>query len=83
MPNYLLPIDKQHPQRVALMFGPVVLVRQRDFLRIPADGNLSKWLTRDGKPLEFRAGEHSRGIFVPFYRVERDVPYDMYFDLES
>ena len=83
IPNYLLPIDKQHPRRVALMHGPVVLVRTQDRLRIPKDGNLSKWLTREGKPLEFRAGEHSRGIFVPFYRVERDVPYDMYFDLES
>jgi hypothetical protein len=80
MPNYLLPIDKQHPRRVALMHGPVVLVRTRDQLGIPADGNLSNWLAREGKPLAFRATGNSTGTFVPFYRVERDVAYDMYFD---
>jgi DUF1680 family protein len=80
MPHYLEPIDKQHPNRVALMYGPVVLVRRQESLQMPSGADLAKWLARGGKPLEFRATGQSTGSFVPFYRLERDAPYVMYFD---
>ena len=83
MPHYLVPIDQQHPKRVALMYGPVVLVRRQEALQIASDGNLSKWLAREGKPLEFRVAGESTGTFVPFYRLEREAPYVMYFELEG
>jgi hypothetical protein len=83
MPFHLAPIDKQHPNRVALMYGPVVLVRSQASLQVPRSENLSRWLMREGKPLEFRAAGQSTGTFVPFYQLEREAPYLMYFDLKS
>jgi len=89
-----VPIDKQHPHRVALMYGPVVLVQDgrwsRGLSKAPSDPDLSKWLVRMGKLLEFRVAEQPRetfapawGTFMPFYRAGEGIPYRMYYDLEA
>jgi DUF1680 family protein len=83
MPFHLAPIDKQHPNRVALMYGSVVLVRRAAPLQVPKNENLSKWLRREGKHLELHAAGRSTETFVPFYQLEREAPYIMYFDLEG
>jgi len=74
----MLPVDPQHPKRVALLYGPVVLMRQhRPVLEI-AKG-LHEALSPGGAPLEFR----SKGpdVFVPFYRLKHRDTYDTYFDV--
>jgi DUF1680 family protein len=89
-----VPIDKQHPHRVALMYGPVVLVQDgrwsRGLSKAPSDPDLSKWMVRMGKRLEFRVAEQPRetfalawGTFMPFYRAGEGIPYRMYHDLEA
>lgn len=88
-----VPSDRQHPHRVALTYGPVVLVQDgrytRDLNEAPRDQDLSEWIIRTGKLLEFRVAdgqpkgvsESPRGTFMPFYQLGHGIPYRMYFDL--
>jgi hypothetical protein len=78
----LVPVDKQHPYRVAAVYGPVVLVRGQEEILFSSPEDQSKWITSAGKPSEFRALAQSRGKFVPFYRLGYGTPYCMYFDLQ-
>ncbi len=86
-------VDKQHPDRVAVVRGPVVLVFETayhdPFFRLPAgDEELNKWFvpddTQDAQPGFFVAklpdGKPVRSKFRPFYTVEEAYPYKMYFD---
>jgi len=67
METRMAPIDPQHPRRVALVYGPVVLMRRHGSrLALPKDAAYG-WMHGDG-PLEFRATERM-GDFVPFYRL--------------
>jgi len=77
----LAPVDAQHPKRVAVTYGPLVLVRPDAPLPGPPGGDLSAWLARRGSGLEFAGPVPDRGSFVPFYGVGGGVPYQMYFDL--
>jgi hypothetical protein len=79
----LKPIDAQHPHRVAAVYGPVVLVQERETIVAPSQADLSKWITPQGGPLEFHAEQRSTGTFVPFYRVGYKTSYCMYFDLTA
>jgi hypothetical protein len=83
MEAYLVPIDMQRPGRVALMYGPVVLVRHQEMSQIPDPKDLAHWLTRQGKGLEFSGAGRSMSTFVPFYRIGEGDPYTMYFDLAT
>jgi hypothetical protein len=83
MPFHLVPIDKQHPGRVAVMHGPVVLVRRQERIQLPSTQGLSELFEWSEKPLEFQAIVKSTGTFVPFYELREGEPYTMYFDLES
>jgi DUF1680 family protein len=77
----LAPIDAQHPRRVALMYGPVVLaLDQGKLLSIPG-GDPARVLSPAGKNLEFRLHEKRQELFVPFYRVGGEQSYSMYFDV--
>ena len=77
----LAPIDAQHPKRVAVTFGPVVLVRDAT-PRLALQGGPTEWMV--GRPgLEFAAPGQPEGVFMPFYKVGANMPYDMYFDLQS
>jgi DUF1680 family protein len=79
---HLAPIDPQHPQRVALMYGPVVLVQNQEPLLVPQGNDVSAWMAASGKPLEFSSAAQPQGPFLPFYQVGRGTPYNMYFDLK-
>ncbi len=89
-------VDKQHPSRVAVVRGPVVLVFETayhdPFFRLPAgDEELNKWFvpddTQDAQPAFFVVklpdGKPVRSKFRPFYTVEEAYPYKMYFDKQA
>ncbi|HEV2463378.1 MAG TPA: beta-L-arabinofuranosidase domain-containing protein [Acidobacteriaceae bacterium] len=77
------PIDRQHPHRVAAIYGPVVLVRDKETVLVPNTNDISKWIVSQGKGLEFHAENHATAGFVPFYQLRARTGYCMYFDLES
>jgi uncharacterized protein len=74
----LVPVDSQHPKRVAVTRGPVVWVRQGQ--PTPAM-NFSQWKKDGNGPMAFAVNMPSEGRFVPFYRLGRHEPYLMYFDV--
>jgi len=74
-----LAIDAQHPNRVALMYGPVVMVLN-DTPTLVLDADITKTFRMSGSSLEFELrGQPSKGL-VPFYRMGYQKPYVMYFD---
>jgi hypothetical protein len=74
-----VPIDRQHPNRVAVMFGPVVLVQEQTstFGRLDPDTDIKP----AGEPLSFVVSGAKAPTMLPFYRVGFGTPYSMYFDL--
>ena len=80
-----VPIDEQHPNRIALIYGPVVLAQDarvhQQFVPNCAPGVLETQFARGDRPLEFIAGNQGRNRFRPFYAFEEVVPYWMYFDV--
>jgi hypothetical protein len=75
-------IDADHPNRIAVMVGPVVLAQDaRTHERFnPTSAPLEKQLVAGDRPLEFTvAGAHNR--FRPFYAFEENSPYWMYLDI--
>lgn len=85
-------VDAQHPQRVAIVRGPVVLVQDFNYhdpaFQLPGnDHDLNKWLVADTSPAVFRMerpdGRPVRLKFRPFYDLAEDFPYVMYFDLQA
>jgi hypothetical protein len=79
----LAPIDQQHPKRVAVTYGPVVLVRDQEPILIPKGNAVSDWITARGPGLEFNGVAQPQGTFLPFYKVGSGTPYNMYFDLQG
>ncbi|HEV2690743.1 MAG TPA: beta-L-arabinofuranosidase domain-containing protein [Bryobacteraceae bacterium] len=84
-------VDRWHPQRVAIMRGPVVLALDYNYhdpaFHLPrAEAELEKWLIADGDPAVFHVnrpdGRPVRLRLRPFYQVVEDFPYLMYFDLD-
>lgn len=78
-----VPVDRQHPHRVAAVYGPVVLVRQQESVIVPNANEISQWIAPKGAGLEFQAENRAVSKFVPFYQVRARAGYSMYFDLES
>ena len=78
-----VPVDNQHPNRVAFRYGPVALVRREESLDIPSRENVPTWIKPGDKPLEFKTEEGARGNLVPFYQIGNGVPYRMYLDLNA
>jgi DUF1680 family protein len=72
-----VPIDQQHPHRVALAFGPTVLVKRKK--QLLAD-SLSRF-ARSEHNLGFHLPAAGNEEFVPFYSTGFHEPYEMYFDL--
>ena len=75
------PVDQQHPNTVALMWGPLMLVALDPPLALPKKWNAS---SPEGlravpySPLTFEVSrEVERLLFVPFYRI-RDEVYTTY-----
>jgi DUF1680 family protein len=79
----LVPVDRQHPHRVAAVYGPVVLVRDQETVVVPNLNDVSKWIVSKGNGLEFHADNRATAGFVPFYKLGAETGYCMYFDLES
>jgi hypothetical protein len=89
------PVDRQHPNRVAIVYGPVVLVQDGQytlpFSRKAFHSGARGAIVPTENPLEFQITvpppkgvfAPSWGLFGPFYRVSREVPYRMYFDLDG
>ena len=86
------PVDQQHPKRVAVVRGPVVLALDFNYhdpnFKLPDnDSNLNTWLVPDGSLTVFRVqrpdGRPVRLKFRPFYDFAEDFPYRMYFDLKE
>ena len=67
------PVDRQHPDRVAVLRGPVVLALDSDYhdpaFELPNnDDDLNKWLIRDDSPL---ASQFSAPAVPGMFRVQR------------
>jgi DUF1680 family protein len=75
-------VDRQHPHRVAAVYGPVVLVRNQESVLVPSTNDASKWIATKSAGLEFTAENRSTAKFVPFYQIRARAGYTMYFDLE-
>jgi len=85
-------VDHQHPNRVAIVRGPVVMALDYNYhdpaFTLPNnEDDLNKWLVADGSPIVFRVarpdGRPVRLKFRPFYDFAEDFPYLMYFDLNQ
>jgi DUF1680 family protein len=93
LPLRLQAVDRQHPHRVAVVRGPVVLVQDgfvhEPILKLPDnDDGRNKWLVPDEKgSAAFRFipsdGRNVMAEFRPFYSVGADTYNRMYFDLDD
>ncbi|HLX71222.1 MAG TPA: beta-L-arabinofuranosidase domain-containing protein [Verrucomicrobiae bacterium] len=82
-----VPVDKQHPDRVAVMRGPVVLAQEAQHDPLPAIPGNDEALISYFKPAENRSGVFyaqddlpARGAFRPFYTFGEGERYHIYFD---
>ena len=82
-------VDRQHPDRVAILRGPVVFALDYNYhdpnFELPkSDAELNHWLVADNAPAVFRVqrpdGRPVRLKFRPFYDFAEEFPYLMYFD---
>ena len=85
-------VDRQHPRRVAIVRGPVVLTLDANYhdpaFQLPGhQEQLASWLVADEEPTVFAVkrpdGRAVRLEFRPFYSQPEDFPYRMYFDLNE
>ena len=86
-----VPVDRQHPDRAAIMYGPVVLAQdeaccRRPFAIAPAT-ELTTRLIKEGDSLRFRitntVPERHTRYLQPLYSVPGFWPYWVYFDLSA
>jgi DUF1680 family protein len=80
-------VDVQHPNRVAVLRGPAVLVEDlaaSSMPIIPNDEDLQSWLTPADSPGVFRMASSNKstpsGVFASYYSIGESQPYRMYFD---
>jgi len=76
-----VPVDQQNPHRVALVYGPVVLVQKFELVLPEKADNVSTRISDGEGSLTFSVPRQPAGNFVPFYSIGANVPYNMYFDL--
>ncbi len=85
-------VDAQHPDRVAVVRGPVVLALETAYhdaaFRLPeSDAELGKWLVAEGSGETFKVqppdGGNVRSKFRPFYTMAENYPYKMFFDRDK
>jgi hypothetical protein len=83
-----VPIDRWHPNRVAIVRGPVVYAQQiphKNVVRIPPDdAALNDWLMATDTPTVFRfkgqVEASQRDDFLPYYQFAELERYRMYHD---
>ncbi len=87
----LEPVDTQHPDRAAILYGPVVLAQdeaccRRPFSLAPATA-LTTRLVKEGDGLRFRilntVPERHTRYLQPLYTVPAHWPHWVYFDLHA
>ncbi len=78
-----VPVDTQHLNRVAFVYGPVVLVRDDKPVIAAGSGDVAGLLVKRGNGLEFEVRNQRWGPFVPFYRLGFGEGYHMYFDVAA
>jgi len=92
LPLRFEPVDRWHPDRVAIVRGPAVLVMDGAVHEpIPAlpktDEVLNEFLVAGNSPGTFRmrppGGERATATFQPFYAVPEVNTYRMYFDRDK
>ena len=84
-------VDRQHPDRVAIMYGPVVLAQDEACCRRPfslaRNTSLTSRLVREDRDLRFRilsaTPERHTRYLVPLYSLPPFWPYWIYFDLHA
>jgi DUF1680 family protein len=85
-------VDAWHPNRVAIVRGPLVLVQDANYhdpvMKLPMhDEDLTRWILPGESPSEFRVqtpdGKLSRLKLHPFYSIGPDFPYSTYFDRDK
>lgn len=91
MPLHLAPVDRQHPNRAAVMYGPVLLAQEARFtypLALTNEEQLAQRFRRKSPDLHFKVvdsttppGGQNTGMFRPFYEFPERLPYRVYFDL--
>jgi len=82
-----VPVDREHPDRVAIMHGPVVLAQEAVHDPLPAIPKRNEALNQYFKPVDDQAGVFlaqddlpARGAFRPFYTFGEGERYHIYFD---
>jgi len=92
LPFHMQPVDSQHPERVAVVHGPVAMVmegswQETGFTLPKTDTEFEKLLIADAEPGWFgvRApgGGTNHSRFRPFYSEGELAAYYMYFDKAS
>lgn len=80
-------VDREHPERVAIMHGPVVLAQEALHDPLPAIPKSDEALVQYFKPADNRPGVFfaqddlpARGAFKPFYTFGEGDRYHIYFD---
>jgi DUF1680 family protein len=87
----MVPVDRQHPRRVAILIGPVVLGQDEACCRRPfalaQHEDLTSRLVREDGGLRYRildtAPERHTRYLQPFYEFPAYWPYWIYFDLDA
>ncbi len=86
------PVDEQHPDRIAIVKGPVVFALDYNYhdpaFDLPkTDAELNHWLIAGEGPSTYRIqrpdGRHVRLKLRPFYEFAEQFPYLMYFDRKA
>jgi hypothetical protein len=86
----LLPVDSQHPHRMAVKYGPVLLAQEARFtmpLEVREGEDFCNRFSRPGRELLFNVSDETRheqstGSFRPLYEIAERLPYRVYFDVD-
>jgi DUF1680 family protein len=74
-----VPVDRQHTDRVALVYGPVVLVEQQKTALVAGLSNIKQ--NRAATSMLRFSSTRAESSFVPFYSISFGQPYAMYVDI--
>jgi uncharacterized protein len=85
------PVDKEHPDRIAILHGPLVLAQDEACCRRPftiaSNTALETRLLKDGNNPRFRitnaVPERHTRYLVPLYSLPKGWPYWIYFDVQA
>jgi DUF1680 family protein len=79
----LVPIDKQHPDRVAAACGPVALVHVGEAPAISSRAEFAKFTPAKGTTIQLVSPDQAAGQFIPFFETAKGQHYRLYADLQT